>query len=596
MATDTSHQKTSSTSILQLLSRPFIPIGLILLVGVLAYANTFNVPFLFDDNRAIVDNYLIKNLANLWPPSGTRWLGVLTFALNYAAGGLNVTGYHAVNLVIHLSASLLVYRLVDLTFRTPLFLAEEQSVISKQNSSLTALAAALIFVSHPIQTQAVTYIAQRFASLATMLFLASLVCYIQARITHVSGAGRILKLRKGTAALYAVSLFCAVLAMKTKEIAFTLPVITIIYELAFFPGRKLNERLEIMIPFALTLFIIPFTLLDIGSDGITVPGQVMADISRHDYLLTQFRVIVTYLRLLILPVNQMIDYVYPVYRELYDPAVFLSFLLLLALFSLGIILMIMGGRGRVSPQWRIAGFAGVWFFITLSVESSIIPITDVIFEHRLYLPSVGVFMALAAVGSIAVKNLGERFPKSTGGTYAILTGILLALSIATHIRNDVWRSELALWEDVARKSPDNARARAIIGIKLIEAKKIDQAIVYFQEAIRIKPDYADAVICLGNAYLEKGMLEEGYQLYLKALLLGTLDFESRAQLMMNIGNYNFRKGQYDRAIYYYQTALSITPNVASIHYNLGLAYKAKGMASEAAGELARARQLNPDRY
>ena len=110
--------------------------------------------------------------------------------------------------------------------------------------------------------------------------------------------------------------------------------------------------------------------------------------------------------------------------------------------------------------------------------------------------------------------------------YAIISGILLALPVATHFRNEVWHSGIALWEDVASKSPDNARARAIIGISLIEAKKIDEAIERFQEAIRIKSDYSDAIICLGNAYLEKGMLDEGYQQYLKALVLGTLDFES----------------------------------------------------------------------
>jgi tetratricopeptide (TPR) repeat protein len=160
----------------------------------------------------------------------------------------------------------------------------------------------------------------------------------------------------------------------------------------------------------------------------------------------------------------------------------------------------------------------------------------------------------------------------------------------------VWRSEITLWEDVARKSPDNARAQAIIGVKLIESRKIDLAIEHFQEALRIKPDYGDAMICLGNAYLEKGMLDEGYQQYLKALALGSMDFESRAQLMMNLGTYNFKKGFTDRAIYFYQNALSITPNVASIHQNLGQAYKLKGLSSLAAEEFARAHKLNPDRY
>jgi tetratricopeptide (TPR) repeat protein len=299
---------------------------------------------------------------------------------------------------------------------------------------------------------------------------------------------------------------------------------------------------------------------------------------------------------MIFPTNQMIDYVYPISKDFFDPAVLLSFILLSALFLSSMLLLFQWGRWNVSQELRIAGFGGLWFFITISVESSIIPITDIIFEHRLYLPTVGAFIAFAVAGSAFLNCLRARYPVSAGIVYTVIVCILMALPVATHVRNRVWRSEIALWEDVASKAPENARAQAIIGIGQISKGNIDQAIERFQKAISIKPDYSDAVICLGNAYLEKGMLEEGYQQFLKALTIGNMDFESRAQLMMNIGNYNIKKGQLDMAIYYYNNALSITPNVASIHYNLGQAFKVKGMADKATEEFNRARQLNPDRY
>lgn len=588
-------QNCNKTTLARLLSRPLVATAIILFTGLLAYSNTFHVPFFLDDNRVIVDNFLIKDLANLWPPTGTRWLGSLTFALNYAVGGLQVSGYHVVNLVIHLTSALLVYRLVVLTFQTPLFVTQSPAVDHKQTSALTALAAAFLFVAHPIQTQAVTYIVQRFASLATLLFLASTDCYILARLAKIKADKGTSSGKKSSLAWYVTALLFAVLAMKTKEIAFTLPVIIIMYEFTFLPGRMLAERLRVLVPLALTLLIIPYALLGATPDGLAITSSD-SDITRHDYLLTQFRVIVTYLRLLILPLNQMIDYVFPLSKVFFTPAVFLSFLLLAALLLTSIMLLFAGREGNNSQKMRLVGFGGVWFFITLSIESSIIPITDVIFEHRLYLPTVGVFMAVTAAGSILMERLGRRQPRSSAALCALYVGIMGVLPIATYLRNEVWRSEITLWEDVARKSPDNSRALAIIGVKLIESKKIDLAIERFQEAIRVKPDYVDAIICLGNAYLEKGMLEEGYQQYLKALVLGNMDFESRAQLMMNIGNYNIKKGLYDRAIYYYQNALSITPNVAAFHFNLGQAYKAKGMINEASAEIARAKQLNPDRY
>jgi hypothetical protein len=342
------------------LHKPILHILLITAVGILAYSNTFNVPFHLDDYDAIVDNPMITDLNYFVESSKAkeftkdfagsyrynlfkqRYIGSLTFALNYKFHGLNITGYHIISLLIHIVNALLVYCLIILTLRTPLLRNSD----SNCHSHLMALLGALFFISHPIQTQAVTYITQRYASLATLFCLVSITMYIQSRLTHSEEITERLKSKRKfrLAVYYFLSIISAVLAMKTKEMAFTLPVIIALYEVMFFEGR-LKSRILYLIPFLLTMLIIPLTLIGIdkpledliGDVSETTKGQ--ANLSRLDYLFTQFRVIVTYIRLLFLPINQALIYDYPIYYSFFDPNVILSFLFLSVILGLGVYLL-----------------------------------------------------------------------------------------------------------------------------------------------------------------------------------------------------------------------------------------------------------------
>ena len=388
-----------------LFHKPPLHILLIAIVGFLAYSNTFDVPFHWDDTPNIVENYKLRDLNNLWPPTGSRWFGFLTFALNYNFGGLDTVGYHIVNIVIHIFNAILIYWLVMFTFRTPYFSTSNppSPPFNKGGMGGFALFSALLFISHPIQTQAVTYIVQRFTSLATMFYLLSLVMYIKFRIQRTedktqntekkldipnttkeiignstSSSLRLVRnpsserfptsgndtkcgLTYGFLNKYAIchlssviwylgSVFSAILAMKTKEITFTLPFIIILYEFCFFKSqnyelRTMNlRRLLYLMPFLLTLFIIPLSIVGIDKpigDAIgelREAAQETEEIPRWSYLITQFRVIVTYIRLLFLPIKQNLDYDYPIYNSFLDPNVFLSFLFLLSIFGLGVYL------------------------------------------------------------------------------------------------------------------------------------------------------------------------------------------------------------------------------------------------------------------
>ncbi len=238
-------------------SRPLQSLIVLLFLSVLAsliYSNTFSAPFHFDDEQNIVTNPQIKNLSNFRDVSSSRYVGLLSFALNYHFGQLDVFGYHLVNLLIHIINGFLVYTLVLLVFKTPLMRPPSAALLEPSAWSITqppagiAFITALLFLVHPLQTQAVTYIVQRFTSLSTLFYLLSIVCYLKWRL-----AGPELRTRY---AWYAGALLSTILAMKTKEISFTLPFMILWVEAIFF-WPLTRKQWGALIPFLLTLPIIP---------------------------------------------------------------------------------------------------------------------------------------------------------------------------------------------------------------------------------------------------------------------------------------------------------------------------------------------------
>ncbi len=197
----------------------------ICLVGLIAYSNSFDCSFHFDDVPTIEENIAIRNLSNVedwWGFYHSRPIGYLSFALNYHFNKLDVWGYHLVNLVIHIVNAILVWWLVILTMATPVMRGQP----IEKHKGMMALFTALLFVSHPLATQSVTYIVQRLASLATLFYLLSLALYVKGRLGENNKDKRILL-------FYGGSILCAVLGMLTKEIVFTLPFVLVLYEFSF---------------------------------------------------------------------------------------------------------------------------------------------------------------------------------------------------------------------------------------------------------------------------------------------------------------------------------------------------------------------------
>jgi protein O-mannosyl-transferase len=561
---------------------------LILVVGILAYSNTLHVPFVLDDKSSIVENHVIKSLPGFSSDSAglsynpRRFFGYLSFALNYRFGGLDVTGYHLFNLAVHLVTSILVYFFCFLTLKTP-FLRNSRLY---ERAPLICLVAALLFVSHPVQTQAVTYISQRVASMATMFYVLAMTLYARARLLQDS-------LRKTLSwkvlSLFLCSIVSVILAMMTKEIAFTLPVMLALYESFFFSG-SIRKKLVILLPIMLTIVIIPLMLLGthepLGNllSDMDLKLNAASELSRGTYLLTQLCVITTYIRLLFLPINQNLDYAYPIYHSLFTSRVFCSFLFLAGLMATATILFIRSRRGS-DPALRLVAFGIFWFFITLSVESSVIPITDVIFEHRLYLPSLGAFTAIA----IALALITRRYR-----TKVLAAGVLVVvalLSVATWKRNQVWGNEVTLWQDTVSKSPGKDRPHNNLGEGLRRQGRLAEAVKAVKTALTINPDSSEAQSNLGAAYLDRGEREKALEHLQTAVRLNPNLFAAH----YNLGLIYYKNGQLDNASEQFNHALRINPDFADAQNYLAVTYAAREMLDPAIEHFKAAVRLKPDK-
>lgn len=570
---------TSDTENRSLLNDPFIHILLILFTGFIVYFNSASVPFIFDDYDCILKNPAIKDFSCF--PDTRRVMGLsmvadiqnnvvlrpmayFTFALNYALHEFDLFGYHLVNILLHIGSSMLVYCLFTQVLSC-CSMSNNRSESDKgylpNNCGYLPLFAALLFVSHPIQTQAVTYIVQRFVPLATFFYLAALVLYMQFRTAS-----------NFRWAFYALSLCATILAMESKEIAFTLPVVMTLLELMFLSGA-FRQRLIQIIPFAATMVIIPLKLLSLTpSQDETVERATDAinlinfkGISSYDYLMTQFGVITTYLRLLFLPIGQNIDYERPLQKSFFTPEVLLPLLLLLTILGTALYLLY---RSRKNSFYKIIAFGIFWFFITLSVESSVVPINDLVFEHRAYLPSVGFFIAaLSSIGLACHRLTGHSLEESKVATYLLIV-VLLGYSTATVFRNMVWKDPITFWSDVTQKSPHKARAFAWLGESYMEQvlsgvspesvyktnssinindPRIDKAIAAFQKAHELRPQMAIYYIKMGDAYLIKKDHINAEAMFVKAAEIAPNEpwiFIYRGDLMKSSGNYEAAREKY----------------------------------------------------
>lgn len=578
----------------------------IIILGFIIYSNSYDCSFHFDDVQNISENKTIRStsISEIWEYNHNRFLANYSFALNYHFNKLDVWGFHLVNIIIHILNALLVFWLTLLIFSTPACKGYDAA----KNKLIIALIAALIFVSHPLATQSVTYIVQRLASMVTMFYLLSVALYIKARITENNQPFRYI--------FYAAATLAGICAMVTKENSFTLPVSIVMVELCFLQTKKLqinfsNFKLMSVIA-ALLIFMV--WVLNKFQDVMLQPVpptkiNEFRTITPLNYLFTQFSVIVKYIQLLILPINQHLDYDFPLAESFFNISTLFSFLLLCILVWLGF---------YAYSKNRIIAFGIFWFFITLAIESSIVPIADLIFEHRTYLPSFGFFLIM----SYGIYYLLWHRNK----TIAIALCILLigANSVATYSRNKIWIDDETLLQDDVEKSPGKSRTHYNRGLNFAEKNNYDSAIVEYSKAIAIQPKLAEASCNRGIAYQKLNNYKQAMSDYNQALqlddklvegyynrgniysrtgenMLALSDLNKALALkpdyylaLSERGNVYYHLKKHDSALIDFEKTLKLNPNETTVFCNRGNVYSDLGEYDKAIIDYNRYISISPD--
>jgi tetratricopeptide (TPR) repeat protein len=542
------------------------------LLVICIYANTLGSPFIFDSIVNIESNPHIRmtqitlnNLiqAAVKSPSTHRPLPNISFALNYYLHGYNVVGFHVVNMLIHISTGFLLYFFVKSTFCTPVLRSKYA------NYMWISFFTAAIWMMHPLQTQSVSYIVQRMNSMAAMFYLLSILLYARFRLSRQ---------HRGKWWLFSGCVMAAILALASKEIAVTLPVFIIAYEWYFF--QDLNMKwLKKQIPLlaGCLLLIAVITLIFLGSKPLEsiLEGYNTRNFTLSQRLLAQPRVVIFYLSQLLWPHPSRLnlDHDFPLSNSLMDP--------MTTLFSIIAIAALIGLAAVKARTQRLLSFSIVWFFGNLVIESSIIPL-EIIFEHRVYLPSMTFSLTVALVVYRWVKPAWLQ---------AVLLGIMVTVgAFWTYERNSVYVDRITMWQDCVNKSPRKARPHNNLGVALADQGFHTEAIKKYRKALQIDPHYPDPVANIGLSLAEQGKIEESITQFMKALEINPKDQKT----LNNLGASLILTEKYTKAAQVFSEALELDPYYAQAHNNLGVALRHQGQIEKAIHHFSTAVQLDPE--
>lgn len=593
---------------------PMLRVGVVLgmaivAIVVLSYSNSFSGVFVFDDLPAIQSNLSIRDLSRvrdvLLPSnsSGTtvngRPLVNLSFALNYANGGLAVAGYHVVNLAIHGLAALVLFGVARRLFSVAWpRRALNDGALASEGPTIAAAVLAALWCSHPMQTQSVIYVVQRAESLVGLWILLTFYCFCKAQDSRHSNLW------------LAASVVNCLFGVFTKEVVAAVPLLVLICDRSFY-GMTYGAALRTRRSYYLALFATWIPLLASIIYGRGRGGTVgfnLDGVTWWNYLLTQSEAIVRYLWTVIWPSSLVFDYGTGIVSSL-----------LTVWWQSGLIVFLLTWTVVAMWRWPKLGFLGAWFFLILAPSSSFVPIvTETAAEHRMYLPIV----AVMALGVVCIFNLFSVRRLWLGG----LAFVVVALGVMTFRRNYDYHNAERLWASSVRNFPQSARAHNNLAEIFGRRRDFDRAVWHLREAIRIQPRYLDALCNLagifsqigrsdealilmeglvkgnpretavqstyGGVLYRLGRREEAAQFFRRALELTPLDLDSNN----NLGVYLYEENRPEEALRHFQVVLSIQPNDSSALFNTANALVKLGQLNAAEEKLRQTIAVDPARY
>ena len=543
-------------------------------------------PFVLDDASAIVNN---ESIRRIWPlsvplqpppetPTTGRPLVNLSFAANYAAGGLDPRGYRAVNLAIHLLASLVLFGVVRRTLRLPAL-----APMFGDEATGVAWAAALLWMLHPLNTEVVDYVTQRSESMMGLAYLLTIYCGIRAGSGVVASAAAVTERVRGArrraprthvhvGAWEAYAVVCCAAGMLCKESMVTAPISLILYDRAFLFdsfGAALRLRKRLYTGLCLSWALLAGLMLSSQRSTVGIGGGI----SSWTYLLNQARMVSHYLLLSVWPRSLVIDYGLP--KPLAPGDVLVPAALLLVAAAGCAILFIRQPR---------LGFGAAWFFVTLAPTSSLVPIvTEVGAERRMYLPLAGLIATVVALMYLGLRRLPSY------SRIAVVAALCLLAAAGTYARNREYLDRLVLARTIVDRSPQG-RGYLILGTELIAAGRTDEGLTELGLAAR---DYPPGHYVLGTQLVGMGRIDEGL-MHLREFVDRDPGNSAAPPAHDLIGRVLLDRGELDAAAEQFSIVLARAPGNGRAMVFLGDVRLRQGRVDEAIDLFRRAREANPD--